>query len=280
MTPTTAPLPHCSLGAATGPLLVYFHGAPGGLAEAQALQADAQRLGLRVICQERFAAPSALAGEAYFQALADDVARHAQGQPVDLVGFSIGTFVALQVARLLGAQVRSLHLVSAAAPLEGGDFLPAMAGRPVFQLAQRQPHLLRALTAVQGLLARVAPDALLGSLFASAQGADQALRTDPAFRQRTLHDLRRCFNALRSGYVRDVVAYVQPWHAQLRGVAAPTHLWHGDADNWSPPAMARYLQQQLPDCVECQVLPGLSHYSTLHMALPRIGAQIAGAATQ
>lgn len=45
MNPTTARLPHSNLGAATGPLLVYFHGAPGGLAEAQALQGDAQRLG-------------------------------------------------------------------------------------------------------------------------------------------------------------------------------------------------------------------------------------------
>jgi len=60
---------------------------------------------------------------------------------VDVVGFSIGAFIALQTSRYMANGVESLHLVSAAAPLESGNYLAAMAGKQIFMLAKAAPAL-------------------------------------------------------------------------------------------------------------------------------------------
>jgi pimeloyl-ACP methyl ester carboxylesterase len=265
---------HSSFGAANGRLVVYFHGAPGGICEAEILHADAAQHGLWVICQDRFSIDSSIVGDRYFQALADDIDRVAQGAPVDIIGFSIGAFVALQVSRLLRQQVRSLHLISPAAPLEGGDFLGSMAGGKVFWLAQKMPRVFKLLSYWQGLLATFAPKLLFGMLFASAMAADKDLATNAEFKLFMHRVLRECFCGNVPGYLRDVQAYVTPWQATLRSNLAQTQLWHGDQDNWSPKAMSDYLQQQLPQCVDVHRMQGLSHYSTLHAAAPRICEQL------
>ncbi|APW44825.1 alpha/beta fold hydrolase [Rhodoferax saidenbachensis] len=259
----------------SGRLLVYFHGVPGAPQEANVFDAPAQAHGLQVLCIDRFAMDSALRGDAYYQALAAHITSVAQGQVVDFVGFSMGAFIALQTSRFLPSQVRSIHLVSAAAPLDGGDFLEALAGKHVFRLAQKAPWLFGLLTRWQGVLARFAPGALFGMLFASAQGGDVALAKDAAFQAVVKSALQSAFGGGQAGYRRDVETYVQPWAASLATIHAPVHLWHGDADNWSSPAMAHYLQATLPHVAGLQLMPGLSHYSCLLAALPKICTQVA-----
>jgi pimeloyl-ACP methyl ester carboxylesterase len=107
----------------------------GAPTEWQFFAAPARACGLRLLCLDRFALDAALNGPAYFAALAEAVRAVAQGRQVHVIGFSIGAFVVLHISRLLGAQVGQLHLVSAAAPLQSGHFLPGMAGRAVFQAA-------------------------------------------------------------------------------------------------------------------------------------------------
>lgn len=259
-------------GAGHGRLVVYFHGAPGAPAECEAFHAPAIRHGLRVACIDRFAADASLQGEAYYEALAAQVRRAAAGQPVDVVGFSIGAFVAMQVCLRLGRQVGQLHLISAAAPLEAGPFLDAMAGGTVFRLARRAPAVFKLLTRWQGWLA---PRTLLRMLFASAEGQDRALARDPAFQALLIDVLRACFTAGMPGYVRDVRAYVRPWAGTLEALAVPTHLWHGSQDNWSPPAMAQWLAGALPGHAGSRMFGGLSHYSCLYQAAPEVCGALA-----
>ncbi len=255
--------------------LIYFHGAPGGPRECDGLVAQAAQAGVRLVAIERFDLPSAMQGEAYFQALAREVERLAEGRPVNLLGFSLGAFVALQTARHLPTPVRSLHLVAAPAPLEAGDFLGQMAGGGVFRLARDWPRLFSLLSRGQGCLARYWPAGLYRLLFASAQAADRPLAATAAFREQLLGPLQDCFGPGLAGYLRDLRAYVQPWQASLAQIEADTWLWHGDADNWSPPAMALYLQTALRQARPCHWLPGLSHYSSLQAALPQIVRQLA-----
>lgn len=136
-----------------GKLVVYFHGAPGAPAEFQPFDLEAQKQGLTVFCPDRFAMDPAVTGEAYYQRLAEEITQKAGGQQVDVIGFSIGAFIALQTCRYLPNGVRSLHLVSAAAPLEAGNFLPAMAGQQVFRLAKAVPVLFLLLLAKLACLA-------------------------------------------------------------------------------------------------------------------------------
>lgn len=83
--------------------------------------------------------------------------------------------MALRTCRYLGGRVEKLHLISAAAPLDGGDFLASMAGQAVFRLARATPLLFLLLSGWQGLLARFAPHVLFKLLFASARGSDVAM---------------------------------------------------------------------------------------------------------
>lgn len=166
-------------GADDGRMVVYFHGAPGAPEECGIFDWDAKNSGLTVICFDRFAVDSSVEGETYYRLLAEEITKKAGGKPVDVIGFSIGAFVALQTCRYMTHGVRSLHLVSAAAPLEAGDFLEDMAGKPVFQLAKRFPALFLLLSYWQGLLARFFPNALFRMLFPRPKYL-MACRTTPA----------------------------------------------------------------------------------------------------
>lgn len=271
------PTPTRRFGADDGPLLVYFHGAPGAAEEAGLFDALGKSQGFRVLSIDRFTLDPALIGERYYAQLATDIRAHAGDDQVDVVGFSIGAFVALQTCRHLGTRVRQMHLISAAAPLEAGPFLDAMAGKAVFRLAQRFPFGFLLLSYWQRVLAMVFPKALFRLFFASACAGDQALAADPGFQATLTAQLRTCFaNGVR-GYVRDVAAYVQPWADTLGEVRAPTSLWHGVQDNWSPVAMADYLGRSLPDVVRMEKFAGLSHYSCLFRAAPEIAKSIARA---
>jgi pimeloyl-ACP methyl ester carboxylesterase len=265
---------HSIFGQSGGRLVVYFHGAPGSMGEAEVFHHDAKQHGLQVVCQNRFSIDRSIVTGSYFQLLVDDIVRLAQGKAVDIIGFSIGAFVALQVSRLMPGQVRSLHLISPAAPLEGGDFLKSMAGGDVFWLAKNWPRTFKLLSYWQGLLAALAPKLLYTMLFASAVAGDKDLAAGDDFKEFMRRVLQECFCGNVPGYLRDVHAYVSPWQSSLQNISAKTQLWHGDQDNWSPKEMSEYLQQQIPHCVEVHRMQGLSHYSTLYAAAPRICRQL------
>lgn len=269
------PLAYRQFGSENGRIVVYFHGAPGAPGEAALFDRLGKEQGLNVICFDRFTLDPSLQGEAYFCALAEAISGMAGGASVDLVGFSIGAFVALQTCRHLGVDVRSLHLVSAPAPLEAGDFLGAMAGGGVFKLARTTPALFEGLSRGQGLLARMFPAALFRLLFASAAGEDRTLAADPEFQARMTETLRDCFVERTPGYIRDIEAYVQPWGAMLSDVATETHVWHGTQDNWSPVGMADYLASEIPACSRVEILEGSSHYSCLYRSAERICRRLA-----
>lgn len=260
------------IGANHGRLIVYFHGAPGAPCEIDAFDQAARLHVLRIVCLDRFALTPSLTGEAYYQCLARAIDHLAGDWEPVFVGFSIGAFIALQTSRQMTHRVRHLHLVSAAAPLDAGDFLPAMAGKQVFTLAKNFPALFRLLSAWQGLLARYFPTVLFRMLFASATGADRALAADSDFQTAMIRTLRSGFAGRVHGYVRDVSAYVQPWRASLANIATPVSIWHGDADTWSPPAMADCLDHTPPAATSTRRFSGLSHYSCLQQAMDEICA--------
>jgi pimeloyl-ACP methyl ester carboxylesterase len=266
---------HHTFGSLAGPILIYFHGAPGAPVEAEVFHACAQAHGVHVVCQDRFGLDKGTRGSDYYQLLAHDIVALARGSKVHVVGFSIGAFVALQVCRLIPDRVESLHLISPAAPLEASNFLDQMAGKSVFRVAKNAPFLFLLLSSWQGLLARYFPNFLFRMLFASATAGDQLLCRDPAFRSWATRLLTDCFDRDGSGYVRDVLAYVTPWQTCLKDVSVKTHLWHGDQDNWSPIGMSECLRQQLAGPVDLHRLKGLSHYSSLYAAVPEICQQVA-----
>jgi pimeloyl-ACP methyl ester carboxylesterase len=264
------PLKFSRFGSDNGHIVVYFHGAPGAPEECSIFDLEGKNHGLTFICLDRFSADPSINGEAYFKLLAAEISRIASGKQVDVVGFSIGAFIALQTFRYMTNGVGSLHLVSAAAPLEAGDHLETMAGKQVFKLAKVVPALFVLLSYWQGLLAWLSPNALFHLLFTSAAGEDKVLAADREFRAGITKVLKACFIGHVQGYARDIGHYVRPWKTTLTEISVNTYIWHGAEDNWSPPLMAEYLKSAIPGCTSTKIFNGLSHYSCLYQAAPGI----------
>lgn len=264
-------------GHSGGRLVIYFHGAPGSVAEASIFERFAKDHNLRLVCLDRFAVPPSFERKTYYQFLADEIERLAGAGPVDLIGFSIGAHVGLEVAAILGDRVRRIHLVAPAAPLMAGDFIDHMAGGQIFGLALKMPFVFRMLTRFQTLLASIAPGQLVGMIFASAAGRDSALLQEDDFNRYITAVLRQCFRGRANGYIRDIANYVI-WQGEcIRDISglSVVSLWHGSNDNWSPFAMSLYLADAIPAAAPVQMLKGASHYSCLLEAAPKIFANAA-----
>ncbi|KGJ91737.1 alpha/beta fold hydrolase [Colwellia psychrerythraea] len=258
----------------SGSLVVYFHGTPGAITECSLFDDYAKQHKLNIICFDRFAIDSAIRGRDYYQAIANTIKDKAKDKQFDFIGFSIGCHVAIEVSNLLGEQIDNLHLVSAAAPLDSGDYLPDMAGGAVFKLAMNYPFIFRALSYWQSLLAQISPKLLFAMLFASARGEDKKLSQQQDFKDYINPVLASVYTCQLNGYLRDVSQYVSPWTESLKLCPAKTHLWHGSDDNWSPLPMAEYLAENISSCSKVNTLGGASHYSCLFNAAEKISTQL------
>jgi len=254
---------------------VYFHGTPGSPRElalfpsidcADWLAPDRAALAHQVSQQERF------------DVLANMVQSACERGPVRLIGFSLGAYVALETARRLPEAPLALHLVSAAAPLELGDFLDDMAGKAVFAAAMKGPERLALLARMQAGAARALPGLFVRALFASAQGDDRVLGKDPHFRCGMTAILRDCLMGGTANYRSELAAYVQLWADGLADIRHPVTIWHGTRDNWAPPAMADALERALPNVIARHRLEGRSHYSALGEALGHLAQECAARA--
>lgn len=245
---------------------VYCHGLPGSPAELQPL-VSAERL-------RSFAALDRLAwrGTSYARGVAAALDSLGITAPVDVVGFSLGAMAALHIAAARPEVLRKLILVSPAAPLELGDFLPAMAGRPVFDAARRGTLALRSLSAAQWTAASLAPNFLIKTMFANTSAAEQDLLDAPAFKNMIADGMRQCLGPRQDAYRAELKAYVTPWSDILARVSCEIEIWQGDQDTWAPIGMARALQAHLPQGTHLRICEGLGHYGTLREALTQRAA--------
>ena len=255
------------------PFVVYFHGVPGTPAEL-ALCDGMPLLDPNTFAPDRSAMEPTLGASAMFDLLAKEIAIKSGARPIRLIGFSLGTFAALHLASRLGSRIVRLDLISAAAPLELGDFLPDMAGRHVFSAAGTGGWKFDALVWLQALLARYAPRVMTALLFASASSADRALLANTDVRARYRKMLRASFMGGSNSYRREIGAYVQPWADLLPAGSAETVLWHGSEDDWTPFAMAEALKAARPQHSRIERLAGQSHYSALVAALTALNTEM------
>lgn len=248
--------------------VVYLHGFPGGPGELELVPgAEAWRSGIHV--PDRTDDRPDLAADAYFDALAGDMSARFSGRKLHLIGFSLGARVALELAARLGEAIDHIDLISPAGPLDGSDHRSLMAGEAVFKLAASSKPLFGLHSAIQARLALAAPGFVFRTLFSTAKGGDAALRANDHFQVGMGKVLRQCFELGGSGYRREVAAYVRPWADRVPKIAAPTTIWAGDADNWTPIVMAERLAHLLPHA-SLRTLAGASHYSALIAALGEI----------
>jgi pimeloyl-[acyl-carrier protein] methyl ester esterase len=162
---------------------------------------------------------------------------------VAVMGWSLGSLVALRLAELLGDRLTALVLVG---------------GTPRFCSAEEYPHGLPAQD-VRGLGLRLRRDygATLGDFFKRMFAQDeldhdqyQRIVREVVLggRQPTLEVAQAGLQALAAEDVRSL----------LPAITAPALILHGMADTISLPGAARYLADHLP-CASLQLLPGVGH---------------------
>lgn len=245
----------------TGLVRFYLHGLPGSSAELDfALPAwretgpvPLDRLSLRATHNEAV------------EAMASNLANY---EAVHLIGFSLGAMSALKLASVLPETVTRLDLIAPAAPLELGDFLDQMAGKPIFEAALK--GRLGMVASAQATLARLSNGSVIKAMFASAPDADKKLLKDKRMQSMLRAGLKHCLLTHQDAYKNELRAFVTPWTETLTRVTCPVTIWHGTADTWAPPGLSEALAEALGDQAEIKTLEGLGHYSALKEAMPNI----------
>lgn len=242
---------------------VYFcHGLPGSPADAN-LITEGLTPNTRVVAPkllELDLEPGSNLDEAVAQF--DNLIADAHGY-IHVIGFSIGAMVACKIAADRPEEVGRLTLISPAAPLQLGDFLPFMAGAPVFQMARDTPRRLAMATAAQGLAARLAPGLLIKALFAKCGPQEKALMAEEQFQFLLKRALSNSYRKHPAQYRRMLAAYVEDWSDVLGKIECPVDLWHGNADSWAPIAMSEALEAAIAAPVVLHEIKGGEHYSTM-----------------
>lgn len=187
-----------------------------------------------------------------------------------VIGFSLGAMTAIEIAEKYPQLSKKLTLIAPAAPLELGNFLPYMAGRPVFRAAQQGAIVFRIFTFLQNLTLSLAPKQLILSMFSESPLADRKLLEDPDFQTALIDGLQSSLNENSRAYRSRVCRYVKPWAEILDRIQCPVIIHHGEEDNWAPISMSHALVEAIRSPVDLVPYPKLGHYSTLHSALPSI----------
>lgn len=240
---------------------VYFcHGFPGSMADARTLATANPKV--RVIALDLFAFHPKDVVQALYGARCVDGASDTP-ESVHLVGFSIGAMAAIKIAASCPNEVSKMTLISPAAPLQLGTFLPHMAGKPIFQMAMKRPGLLSLVTAIQGQIAKRSPALMTRFMFGACGPSERALLNDPSFRHAINDAFQLSLNKHRQTYLAYINDYVADWSSNLANVQCPVDLWHGTADTWSPLAMSVALKDRLGDTCTLHEIEDAEHYSSL-----------------
>lgn len=251
-----------------GPLVLWFHGTPGGRRQIPpAGRRAAADLGLRLVCVERPGVGGSTNHR--YRCVADAaadaaaVADHLGHRRFAVAGLSGGGPYALACGALLADRVAAIGVLGGVCPVAGPDGDGNHGG--LIALSARFQPLLQPLRnplglAVRGLIMATAPLAHVAySQFAKVMPeGDRAVFADPGIEAMFIDDLteanRRGFGAL----AHDIALFGADWGFRLADVAVPVRWWHGDADSLVSLADAQASCERLPD-VELSVRPGESH---------------------
>jgi pimeloyl-ACP methyl ester carboxylesterase len=240
-------LAYTDLGASSGPVGMYFHGAPGSRLDLTIFEHDFAAREVRVVSVERpgYGESSSKPGR-HRKDWPSDVAALADHLGVErfaVLGLSSGGPYAVVCAALLPDRV-------AAAGVVGGEtdfgWPGAWDGYP-----ENEGTLARLGDEAEGTAwceARYGPD---GSRFMEGglgelPAADQAALADEAFATALMTTLREAFRQGVSGYAQDVVLQGKPWSFDPGTIVAPVWIHHGEADTLTPIAHARHTAQLIP----------------------------------
>ena len=261
-------LGYAEFGDPSGPLVLWFHGTPGGRRQLPIVgRRAAERLGLRVVLLER--AGSGLSDQHRYERIGDwaaDMAHVADvlgAEKLGVVGLSGGGPYALACAGMpaLRDRVAAVAVLGGVTPSVGPDATCSGA----IALARRFAPLMSVMrrpfaTATASLLTPVIPLAHLAykGLSSAMPDGDKQVFADPDIEAMFIDDIVHVANGRFQALLDDARLFGRDWGFRLADVAVPVQWWHGDADSIIGLADAQAAAEHLPN-VELLLMPDESH---------------------
>ncbi len=260
-------LGYAEWGDVSGVPLIHFHGSSSSRLE-RPLQAEALD-GVRLVTIDRPGhGLSSFQPERTLLDWPQDVAALADHLGIDrfaLSGWSAGGPYALACAYRIPERLTAVGLVSCVGPY---DRPAATAGMDRFNkmalaMARRVPWVVfRRLMASMGRAFMKDPDGAAQRRFASSPDPDREAMSDPRAAEMLLASMVESFRAGSDGSAWEARLLTLRWGFDLRDVAVPVALWHGDADANSPFATATYLSRAIPNAT-LTAFPAEGHFFIL-----------------
>ena len=242
-------------GARNGFPVVLMHGTPGSRLGPQPRSIILHRKDIRLVSYDRpgYGESDREEGRRVVDAVAD-VKAIADKLGLDkfaVVGRSGGGPHALACAAELPEQVTAVAALVSLAPRDasGLDWCLEMtrANQDEFTMAHADPEALLKRLEDRMFRVRRDPSTMLPVLDAGLQNADRQVIGDGGILRRLFETYRMAFHANIYGHFDDVVALANPagWGFQPKEIHAPTLLWHGREDVFSPVGHTRWLAGQI-----------------------------------
>jgi pimeloyl-ACP methyl ester carboxylesterase len=240
-------LGYSEYGAKHGTPVLFFHGAPGSSYIHQDLAAIAAQKDVRLIAVDR---PGYGLSEPQpnrtFLSFAEDINALTNTLGIkkfSIIGFSAGSTYPLACAYKFSERINKIALVSSLAPVNVPGVMEGMSpmAAGLYALAQSNPEELRkTFTAIA-----TSASALIGVASASIGDWDKEV-----FQARTAEFELEYEHALRSGIegiASDYILFTGEWGFPINECNTEVHLYSGNVDENTPPAMTHYLSTQLPN---------------------------------
>ena len=111
------------------------------------------------------------------------------------------------------------------------------------------PKQLAGILYPQVVAMRANPEHLVQRLEAESSADDRAALRDPEYRATLILSISEAITRSLDGWVSDSLAFTRPWGFEPQWISAPTLLWHGMWDVFSPVTHARWLAERIKGAV-------------------------------
>jgi len=255
-------------GAPDGNPVFYLHGAPSSRVEFSLFGDDAllRSLNVRLIAVDR---PGM--GLSDFQpdrrlldfpsdllALADylNIERFA------VLAYSLGGIHGLACARAIPERLTKAGIVSGAALFTEPELMQNVnAGtRKYLALPRDNPFAARLFLGMMAGMIRFMPKLMTASAASNLPAPDRAIVADANFQAGFVHMLAEALRNGTRGAFHESLLAVTDFGFRLQEIQTPILLWHGEADQNVPVAMARFAASAIPSC-ETTFYPDEGHLS-------------------
>ena len=264
-------------GDPAGRPVLHFHREVGSRLLGRAFDADARRLGSRVLTPDRpgLGFSDFQPGRTIVDWAADvlELAGQLGLERFAVLGVSGGAPYALACAWKLPERITATVLAGTILPEAMVEHDPDTSPmqRVLSRSALWAPWTLRPVMTLLGEVSKRAPEQALRRMEEAAEGPDRAVFARPEIRTLLTQSLAETFRSGPRGAAHDLRLTTGEWGIPFQEVSTAVDLWHGDADGEITPGSARRLADALPHGA-FHLVPGGGHHLSLSHPGPLLDA--------